>query len=74
MTIPDPPVLSPNEIDALYFQRRNNGEFYIGQLGGPPLHIDDWKQRELGRYVDAELARRRTERERQTLNPFQGSR
>lgn len=38
--------LHPNEIDAIYWQYRNNGMFYIGQLGGPPISIDEWRVRE----------------------------
>jgi hypothetical protein len=43
MTIPDPPVLHPNEINAIYWQMRNNGQFYIGQLGRSPISIEEWR-------------------------------
>jgi hypothetical protein len=47
--IQEPKPMHPNEIEAIFLQMRNNGEYYIGQLGGPPLSIYDWKKRELMR-------------------------
>lgn len=47
--IPEPPILHPNEINAMYWQMRNNGQYYIPQLGGHPVHIDDWKAQEIDR-------------------------
>jgi hypothetical protein len=51
--------MHPNAILAAWVEMRNRGQYYIGQLGGPPLHIDDWKKRELERY-DAEHIRQAT--------------
>lgn len=49
--IPDPPVLHPNEIDALYAQMIAHGQFYIGRLGRPPISISEWKLAELEKYA-----------------------
>lgn len=47
--IPDPPIRHENEIQAMYMQMRNWGQFYIPQLGGPIISIDEWRERELAR-------------------------
>ena len=49
-TIPEPPVLSPREIDACVAQLRVWGEFYLGQLGGPPITVLEWSRRERERW------------------------
>lgn len=48
--IPPPPVLHPGQIEAMYINMRNNNEWYIGQLGGVPLSIGEWRARELARW------------------------
>ena len=35
------------EIMAAYWQMRNNGQFYIPQLGADIISIDEWKDREM---------------------------
>ena len=43
-------VMHPNEINAAYMQYRNWGYYYIVQLSGPLITIDEWRERELQRY------------------------
>ena len=50
--IPRPLVLHPNEIDAMYWQMYNNGQFYIGQFGSHPITINEWRRRELEKAGD----------------------
>lgn len=50
-----PPRLSENEIEGIYLSMRNQGEFYIGQLGGDPVNIDEWRERELKKLKKLEL-------------------
>lgn len=50
---PSPRTMHPNEIGAMYWQMRNSGQLYMGQLGGPPISIEDWRKRELARSDDA---------------------
>ena len=47
--VPPPPVISRNEIDAMYYQFRNRGQFYLGQLGSHPISIETWRDREYAR-------------------------
>lgn len=42
--------MHPNKIDAIFIQMRNDGQFYIPLLGGPPLSIHDWRSRELEKW------------------------
>lgn len=44
------PPLPPNLIDAMWTQFRNDGMYYLDQLGGPPLHVDEWRRREIDRW------------------------
>lgn len=46
--------LHPNEINARYMDMRSKGEFYISQIGGPPLSIEDWKECELKRWQETQ--------------------
>lgn len=58
MDLPKPK--HPNEIEAMFVQMRNDGQFYIPQIGQPPLSIHDWKRRELQRWeehMDDELSK-----------------
>lgn len=45
---PSPP-LTANEIQAMYMQMLNNGQNAVFELGGPPLSISQWRDRELKR-------------------------
>jgi hypothetical protein len=47
--IPPPPHLCESEIHAMYWQMRNNGEFYIPQLGSHPISIIEWRDKEIGK-------------------------
>lgn len=47
--VPPLPKLQRSEIDVMYLQMRNNGQFYIGQLGSPPISINEWREREYAR-------------------------
>jgi hypothetical protein len=54
-----PPPMHPNRIDAAYADMRNKGQFYVPQLAGPPLTIQQWRDNELVRWhlhMDNQLA------------------
>lgn len=51
-TIEMPPPIHPNQIHAMYMEYHNRGQFYIGQIGGPPIGLDEWKARELKRWEE----------------------
>ena len=63
-----PLPLHPNAIDAMYWDMANKGQFYWPQLGGPPLTIHEWRERELKRWHDngeeAKVTGERIEREK----------
>lgn len=42
----------PNAIEAMYADMRNKGQLYVGQLGGNPITIEDWRDIELMRWRD----------------------
>lgn len=45
-----PPPMHPNAVHALYMDHLNRGALYLGQLGGHPISIDEWRDRELARW------------------------
>lgn len=45
--IPQLPKLTANEINAMYIQMRNQGLNAYWELGGPALHLSEWRDREL---------------------------
>jgi hypothetical protein len=47
--VPPAPVVPRNEIDAMYHQMRNRGQFYVGQFGSHAISIETWRDREYAR-------------------------
>jgi hypothetical protein len=43
---------SANEIEAAYQQFKAEGRTYITQLGGAPMWLSEWRDRELKRLAD----------------------
>lgn len=54
--------IHPNRIEAMYQDMFNKGQFYWPQLDGSPISIDEWKQRALKRWEDAEREKREGKR------------
>jgi hypothetical protein len=48
-SIPQPPILHPNEIASVYKWHTDRGIYYMPSFSGP-CHIDDWRDYELRRY------------------------
>ena len=51
-----PPAMHPNRIEAQFIDMRNKGQFWFGMIGGPPLPIHDWRDKELKRWEAAQNA------------------
>lgn len=47
-----PPILHPNDINAMYMDMFNKGQLYVPILGSHPISIDEWRQRELAKLVE----------------------
>lgn len=58
LSVPMPPHI----IEIVYAQLRANDENWISQLSTPdkPLHVDDWKQRELDRWNTSSIHQKLT--------------